>query len=104
VRSMMSRVEAVDEERLPGSEVVTDDDIREFVRNEAWGHHATCTCKIGMPDDQLAVVDPQFRVYGTKGLRVVDASVFPAIPGFFVVTSIYMLAEKASDVILEGRA
>ena len=104
VRSMMSRVEAVDEERLPGPEVVTDDDIREFIRNEAWGHHATCTCKIGLPDDQLAVVDSQFRVYGTKGLRVVDASVFPAIPGFFVVTSIYMLAEKASDVILEGRA
>jgi choline dehydrogenase len=104
VRSMMARVEAVDHERLPGPEVVSDDQIREFVRNEAWGHHATCTCKIGLPDDPLAVVDSQFRVYGTKGLRVVDASVFPAIPGFFVVTSIFMLAEKASDVILEGRA
>jgi choline dehydrogenase len=104
VRSLMARVEAVDEERLPGPDVVSDDEIREFVRNEAWGHHATCTCKLGRPDDPLAVVDSQFRVYGTKGLRVVDASVFPAIPGFFVVTSIYMLAEKASDVILEGRA
>jgi len=103
VRSMMARVEAVDHERLPGPDVVSDDQIREFVRNEAWGHHATCTCKIGLPDDPLAVVDSHFRVYGTKGLRVVDASVFPAIPGFFVVTSIFMLAEKASDVILEGR-
>ena len=104
VRSLMSRVGAVDAERLPGPDVVRDEDIREFVRNEAWGHHATCTCKIGAPDDPLAVVDSEFRVYGTKGLRVVDASVFPAIPGFFVVTSIFMLAEKASDVILEGRA
>jgi choline dehydrogenase len=40
-------------------------------------------------------------VHGIKRLRVVDASVFPRIPGFFIVTSVYMLAEKASDVILE---
>ena len=46
-------------------------------------------------------LDSKFRVYGTKGLRVVDASVFPKIPGFFIVSSIYMIAEKASDVILE---
>jgi choline dehydrogenase len=104
VRSLMARVDAVDHERLPGPAVVSDDELKEFVRNEAWGHHATCTCKMGRPEDKYAVVDSQFRVYGTKGLRIVDASVFPAIPGFFVVTSIYMLAEKASDVILEGRA
>jgi choline dehydrogenase len=104
VRSMMSLVDAVDEERLPGPTVETDDQIAEFVRNEAWGHHATCTCKMGRPEDKYAVVDSEFRVHGTKGLRVVDASVFPAIPGFFVVTSIFMLAEKASDVILEGSA
>jgi choline dehydrogenase len=41
-----------------------------------------------------------FRVHGTEGLRVVDASVFPRIPGFFIVSSIYMIAEKAADVIL----
>jgi choline dehydrogenase len=46
------------------------------------------------------VVDSKFRVYGTKGLRIVDASVFPKIPGFFIVSSVYMIAEKASDVIL----
>lgn len=103
VRSMMGRLEAVEEEQLPGAGVQTDDEIRDFVRNEAWGHHATCTCKIGTADDPTAVVDSEFRVHGTKGLRIVDASVFPAIPGYFVVTSIYMLAEKASDVILEGR-
>lgn len=103
VRSMMGRLEAVNKEELPGSAVATDDQIREFIRDQAWGHHATCTCKIGRRDDPLAVLDSEFRVHGTQGLRVVDASAFPAIPGFFVVTSIYMLAEKASDVILEGR-
>mgnify|MGYP003693683785 CR=1 FL=1 len=46
------------------------------------------------------VVDSKFRVHGTKGLRIVDASVFPKIPGFFIVSSVYMIAEKASDVIL----
>ncbi len=102
VRSMMGRLEAVKKEELPGPAVATDDQIREFIRDQAWGHHATCTCKIGARDDPLAVLDSEFRVHGTQGLRVVDASAFPAIPGFFVVTSIYMLAEKASDVILEG--
>ena len=42
-----------------------------------------------------------FRVIGTKGLRIVDASVFPRIPGFFIVTPIYMISEKAADVIAE---
>jgi choline dehydrogenase-like flavoprotein len=75
-------------------------DLAQFVKDNAWGHHASCTCKIGRKDDQMAVLDGDFRVYGTQGLRVVDASVFPKIPGFFIVTSIYMIAEKAADVIL----
>jgi choline dehydrogenase len=45
-------------------------------------------------------VDSNSRVIGTKGLRVVDASVFPRIPGFFIITPIYMIADKAVDVIL----
>ena len=49
----------------------------------------------------MAVVDSRFRVIGTKGLRIVDASVFPRIPGFFIVTPIYMISEKAADVIIE---
>jgi choline dehydrogenase len=74
--------------------------LRDFVKDNAWGHHASCTCKIGRKDDSLAVLDGDFRVYGTHGLRVVDASVFPRIPGFFIVSSVYMIGEKAADAIL----
>jgi choline dehydrogenase-like flavoprotein len=86
-------------EELPGEDVRSDDDLRAFVRNQAWGHHASCTCPIG-PREQGGVLDGDFRVHGTRGLRVVDASVFPRIPGFFIVTPIYMIAEKAADAIL----
>ncbi len=75
--------------------------LREFVQNDAWGHHASCTCKIGAENDPLAVLDGRFRVRGTQGLRVVDASVFPKIPGYFIVSAIYMISEKAADVIIE---
>lgn len=78
----------------------TKDGIRKFVADRAWGHHASCTCKIGGDDDPDAVLDSKFRVRGVKGLRVVDASVFPKIPGFFVVMPIYMISEKAADAIL----
>jgi choline dehydrogenase len=46
------------------------------------------------------VLDSAFRVRGTRGLRVVDASVFPRIPGFFIAGAVYMAAEKAADAIL----
>jgi choline dehydrogenase len=97
--------EYIKQEVVPGPKWKTRDQLREFVKNEAWGHHASCSNKMGRADDKMAVVDNNFRVHGTKNLRVVDASVFPRIPGFFIVTSIYMIAEKAADVILaEERA
>jgi choline dehydrogenase len=84
----------------------SDGGIDQFVQDRAWGHHASCTCKIGGDGDEFAVLDSSFRVRDgnqgiIKGLRVVDASVFPRIPGFFVVMPIYMMAEKAAEVILE---
>jgi choline dehydrogenase-like flavoprotein len=71
------------------------------VKDNAWGHHASCSCRIGKEADG-GVIDSQFRVHGVKGLRVVDASIFPRIPGFFIVSSIYIAAEKAADVIHHG--
>jgi choline dehydrogenase len=94
-------------ELLPGGDVRDDAAVAEAVKRSAWGHHACGTCKVGRktsdgrppPDDPGAVVDGDFRVYGTRNLRVVDASVFPKIPGFFIVSSVYMVSEKAADVI-----
>jgi choline dehydrogenase len=90
-------------ELVPGPDVATRGQLRDFVRNQAWGHHASCTAAIG-PRDRGGVLDGRFRVHGTRGLRVVDASVFPRIPGFFIVTAVYMAAEKASAVILADAA
>ena len=86
-------------EEVPGEQYQSDDELREFVRDNAWGHHASCSCAIG-PRIQDGVLSSDFRVHGTQGLRVVDASVFPRIPGFFIVSAVYMIGEKAADVIL----
>ncbi|KAK1975494.1 GMC oxidoreductase [Colletotrichum cereale] len=83
----------------PGKNV-TDEMLPEFVKNEAWGHHASCTCPIGKDGDAMAVLDSEFRVRGTEGLRVVDASVFPKIPGYYISVPVYMVSEKAADVML----
>jgi choline dehydrogenase len=87
----------------PGPEDNVQDDaaIRDYIVREAWGHHASCSCPIGTDGDPMAVLDSRFRVRGVQNLRVVDASVFPRIPGLFIVTNVYMISEKASDVIAE---
>jgi choline dehydrogenase len=101
VRRIIDRCASViEEEVLPGKQIASPDEIRQFIKDNAWGHHASCTCRIGPAGDPMAVVDSRFRVHGTRGLRVVDASVFPRIPGFFIVSSVYMIGEKASDVII----
>ncbi|KAF2797094.1 GMC oxidoreductase [Melanomma pulvis-pyrius CBS 109.77] len=87
-------------EVLPGADVTSPEAIKDYVKNTAWGHHASSTCPIGADDDPMAVLDSSFRVRGTAGLRVVDASVYPRIPGTFTAVSTYMVAEKAADVIL----
>ena len=102
VRKLTAKLRAEDaiaEEEQPGETRQSDDELKDHVRTNAWGHHASCTCPIG-PRDSGGVVDADFRVHGTQGLRVVDASVFPRIPGFFIVSAVYMVAEKAADVIL----
>jgi choline dehydrogenase len=91
-------------ENYPGPEVQTREQIAQFIRDQAWGHHASCSNKMGPRTDPMAVLDGDFRVHGTRNLRVVDASVFPRIPGYFILTPIYMAAEKATDVILAAAA
>jgi choline dehydrogenase len=96
---MRSAGRLVKQELVPGPGVRTREEIAAFIRREAWGHHASCSNRMGPRSDPFAVVDSRFRVRGVRGLRVVDASVFPRIPGFFIVTPIYMISEKATDVL-----
>jgi choline dehydrogenase len=105
VRRLTAKLKAVGlvaAEELPGEHLQSDDELREFVRTHAWGHHASCTCAIG-PETRDGVLDSNFRVHGVTGLRVVDASVFPRIPGFFIASAIYMIGEKAAESILLSR-
>jgi choline dehydrogenase-like flavoprotein len=85
-------------EEFPGPACVHDDQLKAWVKQHAWGHHASCTCAIG-PADRGGVVGSDFRVHGTEGLRVVDASVFPHTPGLFIAAAVYMVGEKAAEVI-----
>jgi choline dehydrogenase len=102
VRTMNEQLgRKLEQEVVPGPSYDSREKLREFVRNEAWGHHASCTNKIGPKTDPMAVLDSRFRVRGVEGLRVVDASVFPRIPGYFIVSAVYMISEKAAEVILE---
>lgn len=89
------------DETWPGRQTSSETALKEFAKNEAWGHHACCTAKIGADGDKTAVLDSKFRVRGVQGLRVVDASVFPKIPGFYIAVPIYMISEKAAEVILQ---
>ncbi|GFF54203.1 choline dehydrogenase [Aspergillus udagawae] len=92
----------IGDEYSPGEDVQTDEEILDYIRNNVmtiW--HAACTCKMGTPDDDMAVVDNQARVYGVEGLRVVDASAFPILPPGHPQSTVYMLAEKISDIIIK---
>ena len=101
VRRMTAGLEptVVAEEELPGAHVTSDADLKQFVRDHAWGHHASGTCAIGR-EASGGVLTSDFKVHHTEGLRVVDASVFPRAPGLFIVSAIYMGAEKAADQIV----
>jgi choline dehydrogenase len=86
--------------RLPADP--TDDDLVEHIRvNTQTLYHPTSTCAMGSGED--AAVDPELRVRGVEGLRVVDASVFPAVPRGNTNAPTIMLAEKAADLIRSAR-
>ncbi|MDP8986557.1 MAG: choline dehydrogenase [Pseudomonadota bacterium] len=85
----------------PGSHVRTDEQIDEFIRAKVESaYHPSCSCKMGDARDPQAVVDPQTRVHGLSGLRVVDSSIMPSITTGNLNAPTLMLAEKAADHIL----
>jgi choline dehydrogenase len=97
---LKSRILAED---FPGETCRTDDEIREFLHKAASTFcHPSGTCKMGQ--DAMAVVDDRLRVRGIESLRVVDASIMPALPSSGPAPAVFMIAEKGADLIREGRA
>ncbi|PNP81101.1 hypothetical protein FNYG_05568 [Fusarium nygamai] len=89
-------------EIVPGANVTSDSDIEQFIRNSASTLlHPAGSCKLGSRSDG-GVVDEKLRVYGIKGLRIVDASVIPLLPATHTMTTVYAVAEKAADLIKRG--
>ena len=90
------------EEIVPGAAIGSDDEIRQFIRNNAETiYHPVSTCKMG--SDPLAVVDARLCVHGLDGLRVVDASIMPTLIGGNTNGPTVMIAEKAADMIKAAR-
>ncbi|KAI1137459.1 putative GMC oxidoreductase [Hypoxylon sp. FL0543] len=86
----------------PGeARVDTPDKAKAYIRETALtDNHLVGTCAM-LPREKGGVVDPRLRVYGVKGLRIVDSSIMPLIPRANVQTSVYTVAEKAADIIKE---
>ncbi len=90
-----------DEEMQPGAHVTSDAEIDAFIAEKVeTAYHPSCSCKMGAKTDPMAVVDPETRVIGVAGLRVVDASIMPSITTGNLNAPTIMMAEKASDHIL----
>ncbi|WP_339805183.1 GMC family oxidoreductase N-terminal domain-containing protein [uncultured Marinobacter sp.] len=87
-------------EYLPGEAVQTDDQIRDYIRqNTQTIYHPVGTCKMGSGD--MAVVDSRLRVHGIKGLRVADASIMPQIINGNTNAVCFVIGEKCADLIRE---
>ncbi len=85
----------------PGVECVSDEAIDAFIADKVESAlHPSCTCKMGAVDDPMAVVDPELRVIGVQGLRVVDSSVMPSITTGNLNAPTIMIGEKGADHIL----
>ncbi|HEY6253629.1 MAG TPA: choline dehydrogenase [Candidatus Angelobacter sp.] len=90
-------------ELYPGDDIQSDDQLHSYVRQVAETlYHPVGTCKMG--GDAMAVVDSELRVRGLDRLRVVDASIMPTVPGGNTNAPTIMVAEKAADMIKNGRA
>ena len=86
-------------ETLPGPDVQTDDEFLAYARQAGTTvFHASCSCRMG--PDAMAVVDDQLRVHGLEGLRVIDASVMPAVTSTNTNAPTIMIAEKGAAMVL----
>ncbi|KAI0358345.1 GMC oxidoreductase [Trametes cingulata] len=91
--------DAMEKELLPGSDVATDEQLRDFVKqNLSTTWHSCGSCAM-LPKEKNGVVDTKLKVYGTKNLRVADLSIFPMIPSVHTQATTYGIAEQAVDII-----
>ena len=89
----------VEDEIYPGRQVVSDEKLTDFIKDNAWTVFHPCgTCRMGS-NPQTSVVDNRLRVHGMTGLRIADASVFPTITTGNTNAPSIMVGEKASDLI-----
>jgi choline dehydrogenase len=87
---------------LPTKECRTDDEWLDYIRNFGMtSYHPAGTCKMGPSSDRMAVIDSRLRVHGLDGLHVIDASMMPTQVSGNLNAAVMMIAEKASDMILE---
>jgi choline dehydrogenase len=87
----------------PDDTLRRDDELLDFARRMgSTVFHLIGTCRMGPPDDRMAVVDPQLRVRGIRGLRVIDSSVMPTMPSANTMAATYMIAEKGAHMVLEA--
>lgn len=87
-------------EDLPGDHVKSDKDWDEFIRADASSAYHPCgTARMGPDGDERAVVDLDLKFRGIEGLRIVDASVIPAVPSANINAAVFMIAEKTADKI-----
>jgi choline dehydrogenase-like flavoprotein len=92
-------------EVFPGADLTTDEELSPALRaTHQTVYHVSGTCRMGSSDDPLAVCDSRLRVRGLRGLRIVDASIFPTIPSVNPVGTVMAVAERASQLIAEDRA
>ena len=85
----------------PGADCTSDEAIDAFIADHVESAlHPSCTCKIGDPDDPLAVVDPELKVIGVEALRVIDSSVMPSITTGNLNAPTIMIGEKGADLVL----
>jgi 4-pyridoxate dehydrogenase len=92
----------IEAEFFPGPKCQSDDEIDEHIRKTSITvHHPAGTCRMGV--DNASVVDPQLRVRGVSGLRVIDASVMPDLVCGNINAAVIMIAEKAADLVAASR-
>jgi choline dehydrogenase-like flavoprotein len=104
IASSKAMSSVLDGELFPGEDISTDNAIEEYIRKSIHSSNALVgTCRMGANPESGDVVDKDLRIFGLTGIRVVDASVIPKIPGGQTGAATVMIAEKAAAMLVGKR-